>query len=758
MTKNEDSFILPEIFVEVLDANILHIKHLRNDQKEPFENSKWYADVVLIQPSSLTSNYDIVGNGTTYSIRDRNGKTRFQVVKAAYESNGCCLEIKKSKDELLYGWGERFDRFYRSTGKIHFESKESPEFIQKHSTYSAIPYYLSNKLYGLLFLNSYEGSCVIKDDSIKIKTQGGNLDYIIILGDSPKEIVEKYIKLTGSPKLVPRWAFGLWATCYPQENQFRVLQYIRDHREKQISLDVLVFDYHWEDRFHNFKWRSKLFPDPERMILELRKSGVKSGLIFTPFINYSNQPVKKAILNRVLNDVSKGCENDVEQAREDYKIVKSEGYFAHDRAEWWFGKGGMLDFTHPDGCLWWNEKLLPLYQSGISFFKNDDGEYLPHDAHSQLGISGKEYHNLYGFYYGKAIYEGMEKLDNRRGLIYSRSVWAGSQRYPAMFLGDQHPDFDNIRKTIIAGLNMSLSGFAYWTADTFGLDGKTNPETHMRYAQWALFSPIARYFYRPEYIDATRYPWSHQKEVIDNFRSLVNLRYKLLPTYYSLAWEAFKKGIPILRPVFFEFPEDKPTWEIDDQIMLGNGIMITPVTKRGAKNRNVYFPRGLWFDFWNGLVIDGGKRQLVDAPLNKIPIFVKMACIFAMGPEKAYIADDHKFDYLDIHIWGRGNNTFEIYDDDGLTRNYINGEYLITTIYTIDSSTGYEIKIIPQKNTYWPGFDVRKLKFHLHGVTQPLAVLIDKKPVSFYFDQKNKLINFPLDSKIDEQYVIDVLF
>ena len=399
--------------------------------------------------------------------------------------------------------------------------------------------------------------------------------------------------------------------------------------------------------------------------------------------------------------------------------------------------------------------MEPLYRSGISVFKNDDGEYLPRNAHSHNGMTGNEFHNIYGFYYGKAIYEGMEELDSRRAIIFSRSVWAGSQRYPGLFLGDQHPDFENIKKTMRAGLNMSLLGFAYWGADIFGLDGKTTPETHMRYAQWALFSPIARYFYRPENIDKSRQPWLQTAAVKDNFRDLVNFRYKLLPYYYSCAWEAYRRGIPIIRPMFLEFPNDENLWAVDDEVMIGDTLLLAPVIKSGATSRTVYFPEGEWFDVWDGTRYEGKQSVVIPAPLNKVPLFARSGGVLVLGPAAASIGEKHVFNQLEMHFWGRRDALYQLYDDDGVTRNYIAGEFQKTTISLHDEEISVVIKIKPELTEYHPIFSNRVYNFVLHDVIHPRDIIMDNgKQIKFVYNEKNRSTIFVLETDVIKDYCI----
>ena len=450
--------------------------------------------------------------------------------------------------------------------------------LQGRQTYSTLPVFLSDQKYAVFVLNSHRARIHLnkRHGLLEMKFNGPPADYLLISGENPKQILTEYTRLTGRPPLVPLWAYGLWVTSYPQESQAKVLEMVAEHRARQVPLDGVILDYHWEERFHNFKWRKSLFPDPNELIAKLRTLRVHLGLIFTPFVNHTNLALQKAGMNLLFNNLPEGVEQEDERDLAGYNEGRSKGYFADDDASWWFGKGGMVDFTNPAAARWWNDRLTPLYKSGVSFFKNDDGEYLPLRARSANGMDGREYHNLYGFYYSRAIYEGMRDLDQRRPLVYARSVWAGSQRFPAMFLGDQVPSFENLRRTLRAGMNMSLQGFAYWTADVFGLSGKTTPETHMRYAQWALFNPVARYFWRPEKIDKTRKPWSHNQQVFESFKRHTELRYRLLPYYHQLGWEAWQTGIPHMRPMMLEFPGDDRFKAVYDQVMLGNALDALP--------------------------------------------------------------------------------------------------------------------------------------------------------------------------------------
>lgn len=637
------------------------------------------------------------------------------------------LTFRLEPGESLYGLGEWFNAFRRSRGSLRLRIRDAFAFLQSRHTYSAFPFALSNRGYGLLLLNSHASIWRLdpKRGLLTVEASGPPADYVVIHGPGFSKILETYTALTGRPPLVPRWAFGLWATGYPQEQQDIVLERVKKHRQRGIPLDALVLDYHWEERFHNFRWRQSLFPDPDGLISQLKETGVRLGLILTPFLNARNLPLQKAILNWIARDVPKDVVRDDERALSEFEEARSKGYLAHDRVRWWFGEGGMIDFTSPQAVRWWTDRMRPLYDRGIAFFKNDDGEYLPPEAHSALGIGGDELHNLYGFFYGKALYEGMSALDDRRPLIYARSVWAGSQRFPALFLGDQKPSFECIRRTMRAGLNLSLAGFAYWTADVFGLDGRTTPETHMRYAQWALFAPVARYFWRPPEIDDTRFPWSHGPRVEESFRRHAELRYRLLPCYATLGWEAHHTGMPILRPLLLEFQDDRRLADVWDQVMLGSGLMLAPVVQPGARRRQVILPQGHWHDFWSTASYEGDTVIAVDAPMDRLPILARGGTILTLGPALTHIPDEHVFDRIQLHVWPPYPARGVLFDDDGASRAYQRGAFSLTAFEAFGDSRHVQVRIDPAEGGFPGQAETREYEIVLQRTAAPRRVAID---------------------------------
>ncbi|MBM3120948.1 MAG: DUF5110 domain-containing protein [Chloroflexi bacterium] len=628
------------------------------------------------------------------------------------------MAFRLSAGEILYGWGEQFGAFARTRGRLTLNAFNAPSFLQRHRSYSAIPMFFSRRGYALLLLNAHPTQWNIdsRRGELSVRAHAGAADYLLIIGETPREILRTYTGLTGRPPLLPRWAHGLWGTGYPQEDQERVVELAREHARHRIPLEVIILDYHWEEAFHNFRWRRSLFPDPDRLLRDLGEMGIRLGLILTPFVNRQNRPLEKRVLNWRLRNVPPAEIASDERALPEYEDCARRGLLAHPNAWWWFGRGGMLDFTNRQTLDWWAAKLGPLLRQGISFFKNDDGEYLPATGSSALGLKGPEHHNLYGFYYGKATYEALQSVDDRRPIVYARSVWAGSQRYPGLFLGDQTPTFGHMRSTLRAGLNLGLAGFAYWTADVFGLDGRTTPETHMRYAQWALFAPIARYFWRPARIDATRFPWSHGEAAEANFRRLTDLRRCLAPYYAGLAWEAHQSGIPLLRPMLLEYPHDPLFERTDDQLMIGADLLLAPVLEAGAQMRQVVLPPGAWHDFWTERTWDGVDSAMVAAPLDRVPLLVRGGALIPMTPPGKPAPDGTGYSNLELHLWPPFGGAYNLREDDGLTRAYQRGEAAETGLRVEQQGDQVDLHIA-SPNGGFPGLpEERRWTIVLHRV------------------------------------------
>ncbi|MCC7359494.1 MAG: glycoside hydrolase family 31 protein [Anaerolineales bacterium] len=746
---------MPTRFLAIT-AHTLRITH--TPEGEPFPaDPVWLADVLLPQPP-LTERPTL--EGAVVDGRVRVTQAAGQVVlaevappelrrrhrrravaldlpavtirgEAERSDAGVRLTFRLAPGEGLYGFGEWFNAFRRERGALRLHNRDAIAPMQGGHTYSGMPVHFSSRGYGVWYLNAHPAAFNLDPErgTLTFTAAGPGADYVVIYGPSFAELIAAFTALTGRPPLVPRWALGLMVTGYPQEPQPVVTERVAEHRRRAIPLDAVILDYHWEERFHNFRWRRALFPEPERLIADLAGQAVRLGLIFTPFVNHRNRLRQRWLLQRLAANLPAGPWRADERALPEYAHALARGYFAHPNTLWWFGAGGMVDFTNPAAAAWWNGLLRPLYDRGIAFFKNDDGEYLPPDATSALGLSGPEHHNLYGFYYDRAIYTGMAALDDRRPFIYARSSGVGAQRYPALFLGDQKPTFAHMHATLRAGLNMGLLGFAHWTADVFGLDGRTTPELHRRYAQYALLAPIARYFWRPPALDDTRLPWSHGAANEANFRKFVELRYRLLPYYAQLGWEAHRTGLPVLRPMLLHAAGDDRMAAVDDQALLGDRLLLAPVLTpadpgTGVARRRVVLPAGPpWHDYWSTATYAGGGVADYAAAPDVLPLLVRGSSILPLGPLLQHIADSHRFTELALHCYPPYPASLVFYDDDGCTRAYARGEFSTTAIEVSAAGGVVRVSVRAAEGGYPTQPAVRTLVVVLHRqVSAPAAV------------------------------------
>ena len=740
-----------------LTARALRVTHAPAGEPYP-PDPRWLADVLLPQPPSSeppqlsgavingcvhvshTAGELILAEAQPPELGRRQRRRALTVdipavtVRADVEraDDAVRLTFKLAAGEGLYGFGEWFNAFRRERGPVRLHNRDAIAQLQGGHTYSGMPAFFSSRGYGVWCLNAHPASFQLAPEAgtLTFTAAGPGADYVVIYGPSFVELVTAFTALIGRPPLVPRWALGLMVTGYPQEPQPVVVERVAEHRRRAIPLDAVILDYHWEERFHNFQWRRSLFPEPEQLIADLRGQGVRLGLIFTPFVNHRNRLRQRWLLHRLAANQPAGPWRSDERALPEYKHALAHGYLAHPNTLWWFGAGGMLDFTNPDAAAWWNGLLRPLYDQGIAFFKNDDGEYLPPDATSALGLSGPEHHNLYGFYYDRAIYTGMAALDDRRPFIYARSAWIGAQRFPALFLGDQKPTFAHMHATLRAGLNLGLFGFAHWTADVFGLDGRTTPELHRRYAQYALLAPIARYFWRPPAVDDTRFPWSHGAANEANFRKYAELRYRLLPYYAQLGWEAHRTGLPVVRPMLLHAPEDARMAAVDDQALLGDRLLMAPVLTpedpaTGLAQRQVVLPAGHtpWHDFWSTATYAGGSVVDYAAAADVLPLLVRGGSILPLGPVLQHIPDSHRFTELALHCYPPYPASLTYYDDDGVSRAYERGEFCTTAMAVMEAEGVITVKFGAAVGGYPSQPAARALTVVLHRqVDVPAAV------------------------------------
>ena len=587
--------------------------------------------------------------------------------------------IKKlGKDDAIYGLGDKPGCLNkRGYSYVNWNTDDpAPHVDSFKSLYKSIPFFIvlgDEYCYGIFADNTYKTTFDFgyeNTDYYFVEHEKGELDYYFMPGNDMAEVVGLYTSLTGTTPLYQRWIYGSHQSRWGYYTQDEVLDIADKFRELDIPCDVIHMDIDYMNGYRVFTFDDKKFPDVKGLSEKLADRGVKLISIIDP-----------------------GVKKD-----EDYFMYK-EGMemdaFAHDtdgsvyENAVWPGTSVFPDFTKQSVRSWWGDKTKILLEHGISGIWNDMNEPasfngpLPDDVQFEYGAHEKV-HNIYGHFMAKATYEGLAKNDGgKRPFVLTRAAYAGSQKYCGGWTGDNHSIWAHIALSLEQVCNLSVSGLAMCGSDIGGFGSDTTPELLVRFYEAAVFVP----FFRNHSAMGTRRqePWQFDETTIDAVRKTVKLRYRFIPYIYDLAHECEKTGAPIVRPLVYEYPVDKHVRNISDEYMLGSFVLVAPVIAPGKEAREVYLPDGDWYDYYTGEKYSGGRYILADAPLDKVPVFIKAGAIIPVADGEIRSTEDITEDKISILTYP-GKGSFVHYQDDNETFAYRNGEYNAVE-YTLDGET-----------------------------------------------------------------------
>ncbi len=523
----------------------------------------------------------------------------------------CFEALELENDEIIYGLGERFDSFTRNGRTVDFHNKDAVGTTSRR-TYINIPFYLSTKGYGL-FLNSSAKIDwqigTIDTSTLQFSVLDSQLDYFVISNKNPKNLIKGYCFLTGFAKLPPLWSFGLWMSRNSYTSWDVVDDIATKIRENDIPCDVLHLDTAWFDRDWNcnLKFSEERFPNPKEHIEKYRKDGFKISLWQYNFIppNEDNEHYQEAVKYGYLSKNKDGSP---------YQLPETcVGSWTKDVT---------IDFSNPDARKWYGEKIAELIKLGAGAIKTDFGEGIAEDAIYQ-NIDGKYFHNLYSLIYNQVVFDYSKSVSGEN-LVWARSGTAGSQRYPIHWGGDSQCTFEALASTLKAALSIGMSGIPYFSHDIGGFLGTPTDELYIRWAQLGLFSSHSRCHGVGD--SNYREPWRFSKEACDIFRYYDKLRYSLMPYIYEEARKCTETGLPMMRALYLEYPEDRNVRYIDDQYLFGDNLLIAPVLKPLSKTniREIYLPKGIWYDYFTKEKIESSGMWIIrKIDLQTLPIYVK---------------------------------------------------------------------------------------------------------------------------------------
>ncbi len=500
--------------------------------------------------------------------------------------------------------------------------------LHQRNTEVTIPFLVSNRKYGFLWNNPSIGRVELGRNATRWVAEGSwQLDYYIVCGKTYAEILERYANVTGKAPAFPAWASGFWQCKLRYETQEELLNVAREYHRRGLPLSVIVADFfHWT-RMGDWKFDPARWPDPSAMVRELETLGVKLMVSIWPTVSPTSENYQVMTERGLLVNNELGV--DAQHVFVDNGI-EGPAYFSY------------YDATNPEARQFiWDVVQRNYYTHGVKLFWLDNNEpdvnpWHPENLRFFLG-NGIEVANLYPLLSQKAFHDGLLAVGESEPLTLSRSGWAGSQRYGSViWSGDVPSTFETLQAQVRAGLNMAMSGIPWWTTDVGGFfDGNIEKEDFrelvIRWFQFGVFCPVLRlHGYRSPLTGpmpksgADNEVWSFGESTYEILKSLLALRERLRPYLHELMQVATARGIPPLRPLFLEVPEDRICETVEDQFMLGTEVLVAPMLCKGTRQRNVYLPAGIdWVDACTGQIYSGGQPIGVSAPLETIPVFLK---------------------------------------------------------------------------------------------------------------------------------------
>ena len=518
--------------------------------------------------------------------------------------------------EKIYGVGESFTRLDKRGQKMILYLRDAMG-AQNERMYKPVPFFLSSRGYGMFVHTSTPVTFDFGHDfdaHTTLYTGDEVLDLFIFIGE-PKEVVSEYTAVSGRSPVPPLWSFGFWMSRITYKSEAEVREVARRLREHRIPTDVIHLDTGWfeVDWQSDYEFSTSRFEDPAGMIEDLRDEGFHISLWQLPYFTTKN---------RLWDEI----------VRNGYHVANEGGNLPYEDA--------ILDFSDPDAVEWYKLKLRQLLELGVSVIKADFGEDAPLPGLYESGRTGWYEHNLYPVRYNDVVFDLTEEVTGD-GVIWGRSAWAGSQRYPVHWGGDAENTNQAMAATLRAGLSMGLSGFTYWSHDIGGFVQRPTDDLYRRWAPFGALTSHTRAHGAPP-----REPWEYGEDVERDFRRAIELKYTLMPYIYAQARDASAKGHPLMRTLFFDYPADPTSWFIEDEYLFGTDMLVAPLFD-SSTTRNVYVPPGEWVDYQTGTSYEGARWHEITA--GELPIIL-LARSGAAIPHAAVAQSTAEIAWNDIEL------------------------------------------------------------------------------------------------------------
>ncbi|MBQ5989641.1 MAG: alpha-xylosidase [Oscillospiraceae bacterium] len=523
--------------------------------------------------------------------------------------------------ENIYGFGEKFTPFVKNGQTIEIWNSDGG--TSSDQSYKCVPFCISSKGYGVFVNSTDKVSFEVGSDSVSklsFTVPGEKLEYFIIGGETPLDVISTYTALTGRPALPPAETFGLWLTTSftTDYNEKTVLSFIDKMKEYDIPLQVFHFDCFWmkEYQWTNFEWNTDCFPDPNGMLKKLKDRGLSVCVWINPYIAQES----------VLFD---------DGMRNGFFIKNTDGSVF--QTDMWQPGMAIVDFTNPAACEWFKDKIRTLCRTGVDYIKTDFGERIPVNVKYSDGSEPEKMHNLYSLLYNRTVYEALEECHGKnKACVFARSATAGGQRYPVHWGGDCTAEYVSMAETLRGGLSLCLSGFGFFSHDISGFEDTATPDLYKRWCAFGLLSTHSRLHGNSSY----RVPWLFDEEAVDVLRFFTKFKGRLMPYLYAEAVHTHETGIPMMRAMFLMYPDDPVCLTLDRQYMLGDSLLCAPVFREDGVVQ-FYLPEGNWTDIITGEKECGGKFITRTCSYMEMPVYAKENSLIPYGDFK----DNFAYDY-----------------------------------------------------------------------------------------------------------------